>query len=144
MLQTARVYAAEIHPQASTAELFFEQHPDEAAAQGEVAEYYDEAAPELSAGRSPHGGPPVLEMCVLTTPAGEAGDRFRGLLTRAVPDVEVQPALGTDDILIYRERTNLPLTVLEQLGPAAHDAYLQMTSADLSPHARADVNFHKK
>lgn len=141
MLRTAQEFAAEIHPSTPTPDLFFEQHPDEEEAEGEVADYYDEAAPEVSAGRSPHGGPPVQELCVLATPPGEAGERFSGLLAKAVPGMEVQTAASPDDVLIYRERTNLPLTVLEQLGPTAHDAYLQMTSAELSPHARTDIKF---
>ncbi|MGL4551141.1 MAG: tubulin-like doman-containing protein, partial [Gemmataceae bacterium] len=138
MIRTARDYAAETHPTVSTGELFFEQHPDDDDAEREVADYFNEAAPGISATRSPHAGPPVSELCVVATPDGPDGAKFRSLLARAAPEVEVQPASSPDDILIYRERINLPFAVLGQCGPTAHDAYLQMTSAEVTPHSRTD------
>ena len=51
-------------------------------------------------------------------------------------------AAAEDDILFYRELSNLPLSELEQLGPAAQDAYRQMRAAeDFTPHTRIDVDF---
>jgi hypothetical protein len=44
--------------------------------------------------------------------------------------------------LIYRERTNLPLSELSQLSSLAQDAYRQMSAAEhFTPHCRCDVDF---
>jgi serine/threonine protein kinase len=138
MLQTAREFAAGRLPQTSVADLFLEQQPDEALAQEEVSAFFDESAPELSVGA--RRGREALS--VLATPPGPAGDRFRELVQRALPDLEVQPASSPDDILIYRERNNLALSELEQMGPQARSAYMQMNAADhFTPHTRTDVEF---
>ena len=56
--------------------------------------------------------------------------------------MEFTPAGGEDDVLFYREVSNLPLAELEQLGPAGLDAYRQMSAAeDFTPHTRTDVDF---
>jgi hypothetical protein len=141
MLQTARDYAAGQLPRVSVAQLFFEQHPDEAGAGSEVVDFHDEAAPELAAGRSPRG-PGVAELCVLAAPADEAGERFRATVEKALAETEVHHAPSDDDIVVYRERNNLPLADLEHLGPVGHDAYVQMNTAEnFTPHSRCDVDF---
>src|SRR5262249_10852758 len=116
MLEAAGAWAAEQLPATSAADLFFEQHPDAAEAEEEVAGFYDEAAPERGPGRAPGASPPVAELCVLATPPGPAGDRFRELAQRAVPDAELHHVVSPDDVVLYRERNNLPLSDLEQLG----------------------------
>jgi serine/threonine protein kinase len=146
MHQTAYAYAAEVQPPMNAGDLFFEQYPEEEQCDTELAEFFDEAAPELviSMRKSFSGGPTPAEFCVVAVPPGESGSRFSEILTRVAAANEVQSADSPDDIIIYRERVNLPFSVLEQLGPTAHDAYLQMSGADLSPHARADVDFHSE
>lgn len=138
MLEAAREFSGEVIGETNAAELFLEQHPDENEAEGEASGFFDEAQPELAPG--PSASP--CETCVLAAPPGEAGDRFRELTHRALPDVELLPAVSEGDILIYREISNLPLAELEQLGAAAHDAYRQMSAAeDFTPHTRIDVDF---
>ena len=84
----------------------------------------------------------MAELCVLAAPPGPAGDRFRELARPRLPEVEVLPAVSEDDILFYREVSNLPLADLEQLGSAGQDAYRQMSAAeDFTPHTRIDVDF---
>ena len=48
--------------------------------------------------------------------------------SQALPEVEWQTAPGDEDIVLYREAANLPLSELPQLGPLAQDAYRQMSS----------------
>ena len=44
--------------------------------------------------------------------------------------------------MMYRERLNLALSDLPQLGPLAQDAYRQMSAAEhFTPHCRCDVDF---
>jgi hypothetical protein len=59
-----------------------------------------------------------------------------------LPEIEVLSATAEDDILFYREISNLPLAELEQLGSVGQDAYRQMIAAeDFTPHTRIDVDF---
>ena len=139
MMEAARAFAGEVVGETNAAELFLQQHPDEGEAEGEASGCFTEAQPEWQPGPS---APASSEICVLAAPPGEAGDRFRQLARRALPDVEILPAVSEDDILFYREVANLPLGEVELLGPAGQDAYRQMSAAeDFTPHARTDVNF---
>jgi serine/threonine protein kinase len=138
MLQTAEAFLAEQLGDVNVAEMFTEHHADAKHAEDEIAGFFDEAAPELPTDRQSRGA----ELCVLATPAGPAGDRFRDLATQAVPDVEWHSAPGEEDILLYRELANLPLADLPQLGPVGQDAYRQMSAAEhFTPHCRSDVDF---
>jgi hypothetical protein len=142
MLETARAFAATKLPATDVAELFFEQQPEEEEAQAEAVTFFDEAAPELTTSRTAARSTPAAELCVLGTPPGEASERFRALLCQALPEVEVQHAIGPDDILLYRERSNLALTDLEQMGPVAQRAYAQLGATEnFTPHSRIDVEF---
>jgi hypothetical protein len=143
MRETVRAFAAACLPSTTVAELFFQQYPEDTQADEEISSFYDEAAPELSAdNRSPQAGPPVGELCVLAAPAGDASDQFCAAVQRLLPDAEIIPTASADDIVVYRERLNLSLANLEQLGPLGQDAYRQMTTTDhFTPHTRSDVDF---
>ncbi len=141
MLNVAGEFAGQQQPATSAAALFFEQTPDDGAAEGEAADFYAEAAPELPGARTRHGVPEAAEICVVAAPDDEASVRLRALLKRAVPSVDFVPAASRDDVVIYRERNNLPLSALPQMGPEGHDAYIHMASSDASPHSRMDVEF---
>jgi serine/threonine protein kinase len=143
LLKTAGEFAAARLPATDAAALFLEQHPDPAAAQDEVAAFFDEAAPELAAGgRKSRGAPAAAELAVMAVPDGPAGERFRTVACEALPDVELHHGGSAGDVLLYRERSNLALAELEQLGPLGRDAYLQMTANDhFTPHTRLDVAF---
>jgi hypothetical protein len=139
MLQTADAFVAEHLGDINVAEMFLEHHPDVPQAAEEITGYFDESAPELPADRLGGSG---AELCVLATPSGPAGGRFRDLTVQAVPDVEWHSAPGDEDILLYRELTNLPLADLPQLGPVGQDAYRQMSAAEhFTPHCRCDIDF---
>jgi serine/threonine protein kinase len=142
MAAIAAEFANEYLPSHSAAALFFEQHPDEASAEGEVATFYDEAAPEITAGRDPHGAACVAEHAILSAPDDEEGARFREILGRMAYGAAIESADSPDDLVIYRERVNLALADLEHLASAGRDAYTQMTASDdFTPHTRTDVAF---
>ncbi len=57
-------------------------------------------------------------------------------------DAEVSQATSDDDIILYRETPNLPLTELDQMGTAAQEAYRQMAATEhFTPHIRCDIEF---
>ena len=79
---------------------------------------------------------------LLATPGDPASPEIVRCLQNAQLEAEIETIPSDDDVLIYRERVNLPLADLEQLGPVAQDAYQQMTSTDhFTPHSRCDVAF---
>lgn len=138
LLETGKEFVAGRLPRTDVAELFLEQNSDAERAEGEVASFFDQAAPELAPGRVSR----LSEVCVVAAPPGQAGDKFRELARQAMPETELHSAPGTDDVVIYRETAYLPLAELEQLGPMGQDAYRQMTSAEnFTPHSRSDVDF---
>jgi serine/threonine protein kinase len=138
LTQTTREFVGGRLQRTDVAELFLEQNPDEERAHGEIEGFFSQAAPELAPGRPSR----LSEVCLLVAPPGEAGDKFRALARQALPENELHLAPGVDDVVFYREITNLSLTELEQLGPQGQDAYRQMSSAEhFSPHSRMDVDF---
>jgi serine/threonine protein kinase len=143
LLETAEEFIAGLVSTGNVAEMFFEQHPDPEEAEGELAGFFSEAAPESLGPKKPLAR--AAEVCVLAAPPGAAGDRLRELARKAVqaPLHSAPPGLNAnDEIVLYREVANLPLTDLEQLGPVGHDAYAQMSNADhFTPHSRTDVDF---
>jgi serine/threonine protein kinase len=138
MLQTAEQFIADRLGEWNVAEMFLQQHADAALAVEEVASFFTEAAPQLPGDRRSA----ISELCVLSAPSGPAGERLREVVRQALPDIDWQAAIGDEDILLYRERINLPLSELPQLGPLAQDAYRQMSSAEhFTPHCRCDIDF---
>jgi hypothetical protein len=138
MLETAEAFAAARLPWSDVAQMFFEKYAEEDHALAEVECFYGEASPELA----PRKAAKSAELCVLATPPGEDSERFRNLFHEAMPNVEFHPADSSDDILIYREQSYLPLQELEQLGPAGLEAYQQMSAMDkFTPHSRCDIEF---
>jgi hypothetical protein len=121
------------------AELFRELHPEEDDAGLKIAEAF--AAADATLASTP--GPSTVEICVVASPRGAPGDRFRDLARRKLPLAE--PAMvanqEAEDLVFYRERSALPLGVLEQVGPVAYEAYSQIASvAHFTPHSRTDIN----
>jgi hypothetical protein len=138
MVRPAEAFAGERLADADAAGMFLERRPGEDASQREIEGLYEEAEPELTPARA--AGAAVLSL--LAPPPGAAGERFRELASDALPEVELAPAVSEDDILFCCEISNLKLADLEQLGPAAQDAYRQMSAAEnFSPHTRIDVAF---
>jgi hypothetical protein len=121
------------------AELFLAQYADEQMAADQLANAFDEAAPDLVGARP---GQNLTELCILAVPAGPAGERVQSLLRQALPEVSWIAATGADDMAIYREVPQLPIADLELVGPAGQEAYQQMTSVEhFTPHSRTDIAF---
>jgi hypothetical protein len=138
LVQSTREFVAGRLSRTDVAEQFLEQNPDPEQAQGEVEGFYSQAAPEITPNRASR----FSEVCLLAAPPGPAGDKFREIAKLALPETELHPAPGTDDVVIYREAVNLPLSDLVQLGPLGQDAYRQMNTAEnFTPHSRIDVDF---
>jgi serine/threonine protein kinase len=151
MLDTAGTFVAGLIPPTDVAKMFLEQHPAEGEAEKEVGAYFDKAAPPVLAQQAPNtkGTIKPVSLSVLVTPSGDATQRFREVTEEALAGVEIHMTSGGsnsgDDVIIYREVSNLPLADLEHLGPAAWDAYAQMSNTDhFTPHSRMDVNFIQK
>jgi serine/threonine protein kinase len=125
---------------ANVAELFLTLFADPEAARGELARGFEEAGPNLR-GMREFGIVPA-ETTVLVAPEQPASEEIRGLIREAVPGIEFVPGSGGEDLVLYREIPFLPLGGLEQLGPAAEEAYRQMLTANhFTPHTRIDIPF---
>jgi hypothetical protein len=101
-----------------------------------LSQAYEDAAPVII-GSGPWGNRGVT---VLGAPS-EGGERVRNLVPQAFPSREPITYAETDDeIIIYREYSNVPLPMLPQFGPAWEAAY--NSSVDLfqiTPHTRTDI-----
>jgi hypothetical protein len=76
----------------------------------------------------------------LTLPAGPSGEKLGAHARRAMKDIDLVVAAGTDDILFYRENPNLSLKNLPQLGPKFQQAYQEMSAQqNFTPHSREDI-----
>lgn len=117
-------------------DMFVEKYRQTSAAVQAVQQAYNEALPSLLRAGA-YRGP---ELCILGVPSGEDGEAFHPVARQALPRVDPVLAVSTDEILIYREYSKLPLSLLPQLGPLAVDAYKQQFGPNLiSPHTRSDI-----
>ncbi len=138
ILEAGREYLDERLEGGNAAAVFFESELQEQAAHRDVMQAYDEAMPELLGERKRHDG----QMCILSVPSGEYGERFGRLAEQTLSDERVIVGTGTDDIVFHREQLYLSPAELPQLGPAAREAYVHVTHQDqVSPHSRGDVNW---
>jgi hypothetical protein len=101
----------------------------------DLAIMFAEAAPKLNSPRQQSS-----EIAVLAGPANPAGGKLRRLAQQAIPDTDLAEAESTDDIVFYRERFQMVLSELEQLGPLGYEAYRQVGTVEhFTPHSRTDV-----
>ena len=92
------------------------------------------AVPDLTGVASKH------EMCMLALPPGPAEEQFRTVVEEALPDHDLVAIPSADEIVFYREQSQVPLATLKQLGPQAQESYRQMMSIEnFTPHTRIDV-----
>jgi serine/threonine protein kinase len=120
------------------AELFREFYPEEQGAGDQIKEAFDAALPVR--GSTP--GKCGVEVCVLASPCGAPGDRFRDLSRRTLgqTDPAMVASKEAEDLVFYRELSSLPLGSLDQVGPAAYEAYSQIASVPhFTPHNRTDI-----
>jgi serine/threonine protein kinase len=99
-----------------------------------LVEAYDEAAPELAKGNTDK------EICLVCIPAGPEGEGFADLVRRALPQAHLVFTDRTDEIVIYREDLEMPLSDVELLGPLGQEFYRQRAASDPSLlHSRGDI-----
>lgn len=119
---------------ADPATVFFRNRTGSQADHPLIGEAFDGAAPDLPGS----GGVRPEEVTVLAAPPGADGDRFRKVVSEALPGVEFTTAPLPDDIAFYREYPRLELAALPQLGQVGREAQSAL-GAEHPPHARADV-----
>jgi hypothetical protein len=116
--------------------MYMEQHAEDPAAAADLAAAFDEARAEL-AGLGHGLG---REVCILAVPPGPEGERFRSLVRHALPEVRFLAAASKDDIVFYREHSDVILNELPQMSQAAKKMYQQVLATEaFGPHSRSDI-----
>jgi hypothetical protein len=125
-------------PETNVVDMFLSRNSDSEKALDQLISAYDEASPKLMKGDAAS----LTELCVLAVPAGPQEERFREMARRAIADAELMAAPSPDDVVFYREETQLPLSKLEQMSQEFQRIYRQMgTSEHFTPHSRTDVEW---
>ena len=142
MRETAEAFVEERLERTDVARLFLDQHPDEDTAVDELIALYEEAVPEPSRTMQARTVAAQAEVTVLRAPAGAGGEAVRDLAQSALADTSLVTVAAGDDLVVYREWSNLALTDLENLGPVGQEAYRQLLNIDnFTPHSRLDIEF---
>jgi serine/threonine protein kinase len=133
----AETYLGERLGARSAAEVFFEHFSgDEQAAHRAIAAAVTEAMPELLVRKTTSAA-----LTALAVPSGTAGDCLFDMTQTALPETRVIRAMTVDDLVVYRELGNVPLTELPPFSPAGREAYQRMLASDTPPHSRSDVKW---
>lgn len=120
----------------SVAERYLELMPSETELTADLTAVLGQAAPELGGARSS----PESELSYVVVPNDPAGEQLGRLAQTCAMDLRVLRDANSLDVFFYRERPQLPLADLPQLGLMVEEAYRQMTAAGhFSPHTRNDV-----
>jgi eukaryotic-like serine/threonine-protein kinase len=112
------------------------QHHGSSANVGQVvARSIEEAQPTLL-GNGPWSR---NEVCVYLAPPGQSGLRITQQATGMLPPVAMVADLS-DEVVIYREHPQVPISALDQLGPTWAAAYKAAPEqSQVTPHSRADI-----
>ena len=116
--------------------MFPTQRPRPEEAIEDIAVAFKDARPPLTEADEEEPG----EIRVLAMPPGLLAEQFRSLAQKALLQAGLTVTESTEDIVIYRERPNVPLASLRVLGPTGQAAYQQMSSTEHFPaHSRNDI-----
>jgi hypothetical protein len=136
MLDEAMAFAAPRLQDQDIVAMYLAQHGEGEESRRLLLSAYDQAAPpgsSLAAASS-------TEFAMLGVPPSPHEPAFRLLARKAFQGTQLLPAASADDIVFYREETQLQLEQLEQLGSTAREAYEQALARDVHPpHTRTDV-----
>jgi len=133
--EQTRSFLAQRLGELNVGEMFFARFADADTAVRAVKYIHEQAVPPVTTGR-----PVSKEICVVAMPDGELNNAFQQVARQALPGKVLDFTTSAEEVLVYREWPQLPLTALPQLGPMAEDAYNQMQqSGQGSAHARGDV-----
>jgi hypothetical protein len=136
MQQEAELFVESRLTTTSVAEMYLAHHPDEEDAEEDLIQVFESAVPLMAPGRASR----CVELSLLATPPGPAGERIRERARQALSDVDLALTSSTDDIVFYREVPQVPLSDLDHLGPLAYETYCQLAANDaFSPHSRSDI-----
>jgi hypothetical protein len=137
IVQAAMDFAGAMLAEPNVADVLLEQYADPDEISQAIAGFHAEAAPALEARPAE-----ATELFVLAAPPGPGSDAFVSMANRVLPGSEPKVAPSPDDIILYREVANLPLTALEQMGTKGQEAYQTLTATEhFTPHTRIDVAF---
>ncbi len=138
MTAEGEAYAVTRMPETSVVDMVLSRHSDPEKTLDQLISAFEEAAPKLIKG----DGSSLTELCVLAVPPGPQEGRFREMARRANSDTELLPAPSPDDIVFYREETQLPIGKMEFLGPEIMEMYRQAVSTEhFPPHSRNDIDW---
>jgi serine/threonine protein kinase len=133
--QEAEAHVESLIGTGSVAATYLDRQGTDQEVTADLAAAFEAATPVLP---GPRSSSPELTFLVL--PKDEAGEELGKLARSVFGEVEVLQAEGANDIYFYRERSQVPLPALPQLGLTAEEAYKQMTaSGQYTPHSRNDV-----
>jgi len=133
--QEAETHVESLIGTGSVAAAYLDRQGTEQEVTADLAAAFESATPVLP---GPRSSSPELTFLIL--PKDEAGEELGKLARSVFGEVEVLQAEGANDIYFYRERSQVPLPDLPQLGLTAEEAYKQMTaSGQYTPHSRNDV-----
>ncbi|MFO0802158.1 MAG: tubulin-like doman-containing protein [Gemmataceae bacterium] len=134
--EEARTYLDNRLGEVDLAAMFAERFRSKHLAEQGMNQAFAEAEPDW-VGNGPWAG---SELVVASAPDGPGGTPIRELLTRAIPVAGLPIAESRDDVTIYREYPNVPLSVVPHLGPAGEQAYKTLPEANqCSMHSRLDI-----
>jgi serine/threonine protein kinase len=122
--------------------LFLDCAGSESAAAEDLLICYEEAVPEPASTARKRGSRPKMERSVLAMSPGPGAEKLRALATQKLGDDDLMLAECEDDVILYREWSDLLLADVDPLGPAGQEAYDLLSSKDsFTPHTRNDVPF---
>jgi hypothetical protein len=117
------------------ADIYLGQYQKDDQIREDLINMFAEATPKLCTARQQGS-----EIAILAAPMNASGQRLRRLAQGALPDADLAEADSGDDIVFYRERFQMSLSELEQLGPLGYEAYRQVGMVDqFTPHCRTDI-----
>ncbi len=117
--------------------MFAARYPSPSDAQRAMVHAYHDAAPKLL-GSGPWS---KSGLTILGAPPETAGDDLRRFADDAFPeDDRTLYADTTDEVIVYREYSYVPLTALAQFGPAWVASYMSaQDTIQCTPHSRTDI-----
>ncbi|WP_029629702.1 tubulin-like doman-containing protein [Zavarzinella formosa] len=118
---------------ANIAQMFFARFPDMKTATQAMGWLFEQATPPLVLPPSER-----REMVLVAGPAGQSAHQFQQLAKQAIPSSPCDYVTSQDEILVYREYSQVPLNALPQTGPVGEDAYNAALDG-VTPHSRFDV-----
>ena len=135
MVRLAEEFVAGRVGNSQVADIYLAQYEKDDQVREDLVNMFAEAAPKLAGTRQQSS-----EIAIFAVPLSPSGGKLRRLAQSALPDADLAEADSSDDIVFYRERFQLAISELEQLGPLGYEAYRQVGMVEhFTPHSRTDV-----